>query len=164
MDEQMMRQALALAREAAAEGEVPVGCVITLDGKIVGRGRNRRESGRDALAHAELEAIHQACQALGGWRLWRCTLYVTLEPCPMCAGAIINARIPRVVYGGQDVRFGACGSVTDLFAMPFNHRPQVERGLLEEEALALLQEFFQTLRKKRKKKKSDFILDAAPEA
>lgn len=163
MDEQMMRQALALAREAAAEGEVPVGCVITLDGKIVGRGRNRRESGRDALAHAELEAIHQACQALGGWRLWRCTLYVTLEPCPMCAGAIINARIPRVVYGGQDVRFGACGSVTDLFAMPFNHRPQVERGLLEEEALALLQEFFQTLRKKRKKKKSDFILDAAPE-
>ena len=159
MDEQMMLEALALAKEAAAEGEVPVGCVITLDGKIVGRGRNRREMGKNALAHAEIEAIHDACKNLGGWRLWRCTLYVTLEPCPMCAGAIINARIPRVVYGGKDVRFGACGSVADLFAMPFNHRPEVESGLMEEECLALLQEFFQKLRSKRKKKQSDFILD-----
>lgn len=159
MDEQMMRQALALAQEAADEGEVPVGCVITLGDRIVGRGRNRRETEKNALAHAELEAIQEACQTLGGWRLWRCTLYVTLEPCPMCAGAMINARIPRVVYGGQDVRFGACGSVTDLFAMPFNHRPQVERGLLEEECLALLQAFFQRLRTKRKKKKSEFILE-----
>lgn len=159
MDEQMMRQALALAQEAADEGEVPVGCVITLGDRIVGRGRNRRETEKNALAHAELEAIQEACQTLGGWRLWRCTLYVTLEPCPMCAGAMINARIPRVVYGGQDVRFGACGSVTDLFAMPFNHRPQVEHGLLEEECLALLQAFFQRLRTKRKKKKSEFILE-----
>lgn len=159
MDEQMMEQALALAAEAAAEGEVPVGCVITLDGKIVGRGRNRREAGKNALAHAEIEAIHEACRTLGGWRLWRCTLYVTLEPCPMCAGAIINARIPRVVYGGRDVRFGACGSVTDLFAMPFNHRPQVESGLLEDRCLALLQEFFQKLRTGRKKKQSDFVLE-----
>ena len=159
MDEQMMREALALAAEAAAEGEVPVGCVITLDDRIVGRGRNRREVGKNALAHAELEAIAEACRTLGGWRLWRCTLYVTLEPCPMCAGAIINARIPRVVYGAKDVRFGACGSVTDLFAMPFNHRPTVETGLLEAEALALLQDFFQLLRNKRKKKKSDFILE-----
>lgn len=159
MDERMMLQALALAKEAAAEGEVPVGCVITLGDRIVGRGRNRRETGKNALAHAEIEAIHEACQTLGGWRLWQCTLYVTLEPCPMCAGAIINARIPRVVCGAKDVRFGACGSVTDLFSMPFNHRPQVEYGLMEEESLALLQDFFQLLRSKRKKKQSDFILD-----
>ena len=159
MDEQMMREALALAKEAAAEGEVPVGCVITLGDRIVGRGRNRRELGKSALAHAEIEAIQQACEALGGWRLWQCTLYVTLEPCPMCAGAIINARIPRVVYGGRDVRFGACGSVIDLFAMPFNHKPEVTTGLLEQECLELLQEFFQQLRNRRKKKKSDFILE-----
>lgn len=159
MDEQMMQEALALAREAAADGEVPVGCVITLDNQIVGRGRNRRESGKSALAHAEIEAIAQANETLGGWRLWQCTLYVTLEPCPMCAGAIINARIPRVVYGGRDVRFGACGSVIDLFSLPFNHRPTVETGLMEEESLALMQEFFHSLRTKRKKKRSDFLLD-----
>ncbi len=159
MDERFMQEAIRLAAEAAAEGEVPVGCVITLDDKIVGRGRNRRETGKNALAHAELEAIEEACRTLGGWRLWRCTLYVTLEPCPMCAGAIINARIPRVVYGAKDVRFGACGSVTDLFSMPFNHRPEVETGLLEDECLALLQEFFQHLRNKRKRKQSDFLLD-----
>ena len=154
-----MDEALTLAKEAASEGEVPVGCVITLGDRIVGRGRNRRELGKSALAHAEIEAIAEANRTLGGWRLWQCTLYVTLEPCPMCAGAIINARIPRVVYGGKDVRFGACGSVTDLFAMPFNHKPQVETGLLEDECLALLQEFFQRLRNKRKKKQSDFILE-----
>ena len=159
MDEQMMREALALAAEAAEDGEVPVGCVITLGDRIVGRGRNRREVGKSALAHAEIEAIAEANRTLGGWRLWQCTLYVTLEPCPMCAGAIINARIPRVVYGGKDVRFGACGSVTDLFAMPFNHKPTVETGLLEEECLTLLQAFFQQLRNKRKKKKSDFVLE-----
>lgn len=159
MDETMMQEALALAREAAAEGEVPVGCVITLGDRIVGRGRNRRETSKQALAHAEIEAIAQANETLGGWRLWQCTLYVTLEPCPMCAGAIINARIPRVVYGGRDVRFGACGSVIDLFALPFNHRPTVTAGLMEEESLALMQEFFQSLRQKRKKKKSDFLLD-----
>ena len=159
MDEQMMLEALTLAREAAAEGEVPIGCVITLGDRIVGRGRNRREAGKNALAHAETEAISEACKTLGGWRLWQCTLYVTLEPCPMCAGAIINARIPRVVYGASDVRFGACGSVTDLFSMPFNHRPNVEHGLLEEDCLALLQEFFQKLRTKRKRKQSDFILE-----
>ncbi len=159
MDERMMQEALRLAKEAANEGEVPVGCVITLGDRIVGIGRNRREAGKNALAHAEIEAIHQACQTLGGWRLWQCTMYVTLEPCPMCAGAIINARIPRVVCGAKDVRFGACGSVTDLFSMPFNHRPEVEYGLMEEESLALMQAFFQTLRGKRKKKRSDFILE-----
>ena len=106
-----MEQALALAREAALEGEVPVGCVIALGDRVVGRGRNRRERSRNALSHGELEAIDQACKTLGGWRLWQCTLYVTLEPCPMCAGAIVNARIPRVVFGARDPKAGACGSV-----------------------------------------------------
>ena len=141
-----MDQALALAREAAAEGEVPVGCVIVSGGKIVGRGRNRRETGKTALGHAEIEAIAQACETLGGWRLWESTLYVTLEPCPMCAGAIINARIPRVVYGASDAKCGACGSVCDLFSMDFNHHPQVETGVREEEAQQLLTEFFRDLR------------------
>ncbi len=141
-----MDQALALAREAAGEGEVPVGCVIVCGERIVGRGRNRRETDRTALGHAELEAIGQACQTLGGWRLWECTLYVTLEPCPMCAGAIINARIPRVVYGASDAKCGAAGSVCDLFAMDFNHRPEVEKGVRADECAALLKDFFRSLR------------------
>ena len=145
-DLDFMDEALALAREAAAAGEVPVGCVIARGGEIVGRGRNRREEGKSALAHAEVEAIAEACRNLGGWRLWDCTLYVTLEPCPMCAGAIVNARIPRVVFGASDKKCGACGSVCDIFSMDFNHRPQVERGLLSEECSALLTEFFQNLR------------------
>ena len=145
-DLKFMDEALALAREAAAESEVPVGCVIVRDGQIVGRGRNRRETERSALAHAEIEAISQACSQLGGWRLWECTLYVTLEPCPMCAGAIVNARIPRVVYGASDSKCGACGSVCDLFNMDFNHHPTVEKGIREEEAAALMTEFFQNLR------------------
>ena len=145
-DQYFMAQALDLAREAAAEGEVPVGCVITRGEEIVGRGRNRREKDRSALAHAEIEAIADACRKLGGWRLWECTLYVTLEPCPMCAGAIINARIPRVVYGASDDKCGACGSVCSLFSMAFNHHPQVESGIREEEAAALMTEFFQKLR------------------
>ena len=146
MDEQMMREALSLAAEAAAEGEVPVGCVITLGDRIVGRGRNRREVGKCALAHAELEAIDEACRTLGGWRLWECTLYVTLQPCPMCAGAILNARIPRVVYGARDAKCGAVRSVCSLFSMAFNHHPQVEQGILEQRCAALLTEFFQKLR------------------
>ena len=145
-DQRFMEEALALAREAAAEGEVPVGCVITLGDRIVGTGRNRREKGKSALAHAEIEAIDQACKTLGGWRLWECTLYVTLEPCPMCAGAIVNARIPRVVYGASDAKCGACGSVCDLFSMEFNHHPTVETGILQEQCGALLTEFFQNLR------------------
>ena len=145
-DYELMGEALRLAAEAAAEGEVPVGCVITRNGEIVGRGRNRREQGKTALAHAEIEAISEACRNLGGWRLWECTLYVTLEPCPMCAGAIINARIPRVVYGASDTKFGAVGSVCALFSMGFNHRPAVESGLREEEAAAMMTEFFQKLR------------------
>ena len=141
-----MDEALKLAKEAAAEGEVPVGCVIVRGNEIVGRGRNRRETDKTALAHAEIEAISEACRKLGGWRLWECTLYVTLEPCPMCAGAIINARIPRVVYGASDKKCGACGGVCDLFSMDFNHRPAVEIGVREEECAALLTEFFQNLR------------------
>ena len=148
-DEELMREALLLAEASAAEGEVPVGCVVTLDGRIVGRGRNRREKNKTALAHAELEAIAEACGALGGWRLWQCELFVTLEPCPMCSGAIINSRIKRVVYGAADPKAGCCGSLTDLFALPFNHRPKVESGLLAEECAQLLKDFFAALRKKR---------------
>ena len=145
-DAEFMDVALGLAAEAARDGEVPVGCVIVRDGQIVGRGRNRRERARNALGHGEIEAIHEACSHLGGWRLWDCTLYVTLEPCAMCAGAIINARIPRVVFGASDEKYGACGSVCDLTTMDFNHHPQVERGVRQEEAAALLQDFFQNLR------------------
>ena len=141
-----MKEALALAREAREAGEVPVGCVVVCDGQVVGRGRNRREEGRNALCHAEIEAINDACRTLGGWRLWKCTLYVTLEPCPMCAGAIIQARIPRVVFGARDEKFGACGSVCDLFGMKFNYHPAMEEGLMAEEAKELMREFFQDLR------------------
>ena len=141
-----MDQALELAKEAAAEGEVPVGCVIVRNGEIVGRGRNRRETAKTALGHAEIEAIAEANKNLGGWRLWDCTLYVTLEPCPMCAGAIVNARIPRVVYGARDAKCGATGSVCDIFSMEFNHHPEVVAGIREEEAAALMTEFFQNLR------------------
>ena len=146
MDNTYMLEALALAKEAAAEGEVPVGCVVVRDGKIVGRGRNRRETGKNALAHAEIEAIDDACRNLGGWRLWDCTLYVTLEPCAMCAGAILNARIKRVVFGASDKKYGAVNSVCSLFSMDFNHHPEVEAGVMEEESAALLQAFFQNLR------------------
>ena len=146
MDLTYMDEALALARQAAAEGEVPVGCVIVRGDRIVGRGRNRRETGKTALAHAEIEAINDSCRNLGGWRLWDCTLYVTLEPCPMCAGAILGARIPRVVYGASDKKYGAVGSVCNLFSMEFNHHPRVESGVRAEEAAALMEEFFKNLR------------------
>lgn len=146
MDQQFMAEALKLAKEAFDAGEVPVGCVIVKDGQIVGRGRNRREGDKSALAHAEIEAIAEACRNLGGWRLWQCTLYVTLEPCPMCAGAIVNARIPRVVYGASDQKCGAVRSVCSMFSMEFNHHPTVEYGILEAECAALLTEFFQKLR------------------
>ena len=148
-DEQFMRRALELAREAAAEGEVPVGAVIVRGDEVIAVGRNRREVGRQALAHAEIEAIYTACAALGGWRLSGCTLYVTLEPCPMCAGAIINARLDRVVYGAPDPKAGCCGSLADLFSLPFNHRPQCVSGVLEEECAALLRDFFHALRGRR---------------
>lgn len=145
-DEEYMREALELAKQAAALGEVPVGAVVVWEDEIVGRGCNRRETEKNALAHAELAAIGEACRKLDGWRLWKATLYVTLEPCPMCAGAIVNARIPRVVFGAADPKSGACGSVTDLCRLPGAYHPNVEPGLLAEESSALLAEFFRNLR------------------
>lgn len=145
--EYFMAEALRLAREAIADGDVPVGCVIVKDGQIIGRGRNRREADGDATAHAEVEAIREACAYLGSWRLQGCTLYVTLEPCPMCAGAIINARIGAVRYGAREEKSGCCGSVLNLFEERFNHRPKVYGGLMEAECRALLEDFFQDLRK-----------------
>lgn len=144
--EQNMREALKLAMLAWDAGDVPVGAVIISGGEAVGTGFNKRESSQNALLHAEIEAIDSACRALKTWRLSDCTLYVTLEPCPMCAGAIINARIGTVVYGSKDPKAGACGSVIDLFACPFNHRPEVVRGILEGECSALLKDFFEKLR------------------
>ena len=142
-----MRLALALAREAAEAGEIPVGCVVVhRDGRVVGRGRNRRQEARDATAHAEVEAIRQACRALGDWRLEDCTLYVTLEPCPMCAGAIWNARIPRVVFGAREEKSGSLGSVIDLFSENYGFRPRVYAGVLREECAGVLRDFFQALR------------------
>ena len=144
--EDFMAEALRLAREAAGHGDVPVGCVIVRDGEVIGRGRNRRELNGDATAHAEVEAIRDACARLKSWRLHGCTLYVTLEPCPMCAGAIINARIEAVRYGVKDGKAGCCGSVLNLFEERFNHRPRIYQGPLEGECEAVLQEFFLKLR------------------
>ncbi len=141
-----MQQALSLAKEAAADGEVPVGAVIVRDGEVIASARNRRENGRSALLHAELEAIGIACERLGGWRLTGCTLYVTLEPCPMCAGAIVNARVPRVVFGAGDARAGAFGSMLDLRNYPLGHKPEVVRGVLREECAAVLRDFFRARR------------------
>ena len=145
--EDYMREALTLARSCLPDGDVPVGCVVVSpDGKIIGRGRNRREASHRATAHAEVEAINEACAALGTWRLTGCTLYVTLEPCPMCAGAIINARLGAVRYGTKEDKSGCCGSVLNLFEERFNHRPRIYQGPLERECEAVLQEFFQNLR------------------
>ena len=148
-DYELMGAALAEAEQAAALGEVPVGAVIAKDGEIIASAHNTRETEKNALHHAELLAIDAACKNLGGWRLWQCELFVTLEPCPMCSGAILNSRIRRVVYGAADTKAGCCGSVTDLFALPFNHHPAVENGLRAEEAQALLQAFFLRLREER---------------
>ena len=149
-----MDEALALAREAFAEGEVPVGCVVVRNGEIVGRGRNRRETGKTALGHAEIEAIAEACRNLGGWRLWECTLYVTLEPCPMCAGAIINSRIKNVYFGAYDKKAGSFGSIVNLAELPYNHKPEIFGGILEKECSDVLSEFFRELRLNKKKSKA----------
>jgi len=146
--EACMSLALELAREAAADGEVPVGCVITgPDGAVIGRGRNRREQTRDATAHAEIEAIREACARLDDWRLDGCALYVTLEPCPMCAGAIINARVPVVVFGAREALSGSCGSVIDLFFERYGHHPAVYGGVRQAECAALLRVFFEEKRR-----------------
>ena len=144
--ERWMDEALRLAREAGEAGEVPVGCVVVRDGEILGRGRNRRAEERSALAHAEIEAIREACARLGDWRLEGCALFVTLEPCAMCAGAILNARIPTVVYGLREGKTGACGSVLDLFAEDFGFRPRMYGGVREAECRDLMQNFFSQLR------------------
>ena len=143
-----MGKAIELAKLSAAKGEVPVGAVIVKDDERVSTGRNRREYGKNALYHAEIEAINSACKTLGGWRLWQCEMYVTLEPCPMCAGAIINARIKRLVYGAYDLKNGSCGSVINLFNLPYNHSPVLISGVMEEECGAILSDFFKNLRKK----------------
>ena len=145
--EEAMRLAIAQAKEAAAAGEVPVGCVVLdRDGNVLGAGRNRREETHRADAHAEMEAIRQACDALGTWRLEDCTLVVTLEPCPMCAGAIVNARVGTVVYGAKEPNFGSCGSVINLFEERYGHHPAVYGGVLADECAALLSDFFAGLR------------------
>ena len=146
MDEKYMREALTLAHEAAAAGEVPVGCVIVCKGEIVGRGRNRREEKQETFSHAEMEAILEANRTLGSWRLEDCELYVTLEPGPMCAGAIINARIPKVYYGARDEAMGACGGVLNLFMENFPHRPALVGGIMAEECRSVLSEFFKKMR------------------
>lgn len=145
-----MNEALNLARQAAEEGEVPVGAVVVLGDEIVGRGRNRREKNKNALAHAELEAIDEACRKLGGWRLWQCDMYVTLEPCPMCTGAIINSRIKRLVYGASDYKAGSCESVVNLFDLPYNHKPETVSGFMKEECSQILTDFFKELRNRKK--------------
>lgn len=149
-DKDFMLKALELAREAYDEDEVPVGAVVVRNGEIVGTGRNRREKDKNALAHAEIEAINNACKNLGGWRLWECELFVTLEPCPMCAGAIINSRIKRVIFGAYDYKAGSCGSVNNLFDFPYNHSPELTGGFMQEECSKILKDFFKRLRETKK--------------
>ena len=144
--EDYMRLALELAREAADAGEVPVGCVIVRDGQVIGRGRNRREEDKDPAGHAEMAAIRDACRTIGDWRLTGARLYVTLEPCPMCAGGIISARIPEVYYGAKDSDFGACGSVLNLFEENFRHHPKIVGHILEAECREVLGRFFEKIR------------------
>lgn len=141
-----MKAALEMAQKAYDDDEVPVGAVIVRNGEIIARGRNRREKAKNALLHAEIDAINNACNALGGWRLWNCELYVTLEPCPMCAGAIINAHIPKVYFGAYDFKNGSCGTITNLFEMPYNFKPDSIGGIMQEECSKLLKDFFKKLR------------------
>lgn len=145
--EKFMAVALEYAEKAALLKEVPVGAVIVKDNEIISVGYNRRETDKNALVHAEIDAINNACKALGGWRLWQCDIYVTLEPCPMCAGAIINARIPNVYFGAYDKKNGCCGSVVNLFELPFNHKPNYEGGIMQEQCSKILSDFFKSLRK-----------------
>lgn len=150
--EKYMNRALELARIAYNEGEVPVGAVVVKKstGEVIGEGRNMREGAKNALAHAEIIAINEACRRLGGWRLPDCALYVTLEPCPMCCGAIINSRIDTVIFGAYDVKSGSAESVQKMFSYPYNHKPEVIGGVMEQECSALLSGFFRELREKRK--------------
>lgn len=142
-----MDRALTLAFEAADKGEVPVGAVIVKDGEIIAEGRNRREEKQNALSHAETEAINEACKKLKSWRLDGCEMYVTLEPCPMCTGAIINSRIKTVVFGAYDSKAGSMDSVINLCDYPYNHKPEIYGGICEDECVAVMQKFFKDLRK-----------------
>ncbi len=148
-----MKEALKRAKVAYKDGETPIGAVIVKDGKIIASGRNFREKRKNALCHAEIIAIDRACKKLGSWRLVDCDLYVTLEPCAMCAGAIINARIRRVVYGATDGKAGSFGSLVDLSELPYNHKPQITAGVMEAECGAILSSFFKELREQKKKNK-----------
>lgn len=150
MKEKFMSKALHYAKLAAQKGETPVGAVIVKDGEIVSWGYNTRETSKNALKHAEIIAIDRACKKLGGWRLWQCEMYVTLEPCPMCAGAIINSRIKKVYFGASDEKAGCFGSVTDMNSLPFNHHPEIEGGVMAEECSELLKNFFKELRTTKK--------------
>lgn len=142
-----MKKALEEAKIAYNLGEVPVGAVIVRNGEIVATGHNKRETEKNAILHAETDAINNACKALSGWRLWNCELYVTLEPCPMCAGAIINAHIPKVYFGAYDIKNGSCGSVTNIFELPYGFKPEYTGGILEEECSKIIKDFFKDLRK-----------------
>ena len=146
VDLKYMEMALSEAKAAAKEGEIPVGAVIVKDGEVIAMAHNNREATGDATGHAELLAIRRACEALGGWHLEKCTLYVTLEPCPMCMGAIVNSRLGKVVFGAKDAKAGACGSVIDLRSYPLNHKPAVEHGFMKEECVAVLSDFFKNKR------------------
>ena len=142
-----MKAALEMAEDAYNDGEVPVGAVIVRNGEIIAAGRNRREKRKNALLHAEIDAINNACNKLGGWRLWNCEIYVTLEPCPMCAGAIMNAHIPKVYFGAYDRKNGSCGTVANLFELPYTFKPEIEGGIMQDECSAILTDFFKNLRK-----------------
>lgn len=144
---QFMQNAIDEAKKACSVGEVPVGAVIVFENKIIGSGYNKRETLKNALSHAEIEAINEACKTLGSWRLLNCDLYVTLEPCPMCTGAIINSRIKKIVFGCADPKSGSCGSVINLIDLPYNHKPEIVSGIMRDECSALLSDFFKNLRK-----------------
>ncbi|MBQ4129280.1 MAG: nucleoside deaminase [Ruminococcus sp.] len=148
MDQKFMEIAIEQAKKAFSEGEVPVGAVIVKDNEVIAVGRNKRESSKNALSHAEIEAINNACEKLGGWRLWECDIYVTLEPCPMCAGAIINARIPNVYFGAYDKNFGCCGSTLNILELQNSFKPHYEGGIMEKECSEILSYFFKKLRQK----------------
>lgn len=145
-DEYFMEKALEEAKKSELEAEVPIGAVIVFENQIISTGRNKRETTKNALHHAEIEAIYKACKKLNRWRLIGCSIYVTLEPCPMCAGAIINSRIEKVVYGTGDPKAGSCGTVVNLFDLPYNHKPIVVKDILKTECSSILTEFFKKLR------------------
>ena len=145
-DERYMKEAIRQAKKAQALGEVPIGCVIVYEGKIIARGYNRRMVDHTTLAHAEIIAIRKACRKIGDWRLEGCDIYITLEPCPMCAGAVINSRIPVVVYGAKDAITGSCGSVLNLFEERYGHKPAIYGGVLKDECTQVLRSFFREIR------------------